>query len=65
MLDLGAQLSCTVHAKGPGPVYTVPDAGNPSKLCMLARQAGMYSLELRSKESQELLGSCPLKVRVL
>ena len=65
MLDLEAQLSFSVHAKGPGPVYTVADASNPSKLCMLARQAGVYSLELRSKESQELLGKCALQVSVL
>lgn len=65
MLDPGAQLSFTVHAKGPGPVHTVPDASDPCKLIMLATTAGTYSLELMSQVTQELLGSNPLQVGVV
>lgn len=65
VLDPGAQLSFTVHSKGPGPVHAVADANNPCKLIMLARTAGTYSLELMSQDTQELLGSNPLQVSVV
>lgn len=62
MLDTRLQLSLTAYALGPRPAHVVADACNPSKLHILARHAGPYSLALMSNATQELLGNCPLQV---
>lgn len=58
-----ASFSFVAEAEGPGPVDTAIDCvqAGPSRVHLLARQAGTYSLML-VRSHQETLGNCPIQV---